>query len=347
MDPAVPDAILALLQRLRPAGLRSDRRLRRIAAAIATDFARAFSAPSPAPPAPGPPLSAAVAEYLLHKEAEGCRPATHRAYRLVLHRFAVRAGDRSLAGLTAAAAAFLHRIPHPVSRRSAWIVLHRFFRWAVTMNHLAAQPLAFADRPRHVVPNAGVVYTPAEARAILARTMATDEIGFWALALFSGLRTEEIKRLQRHPAPWTLVRPDPGVIEVPPAMAKRRPRLIPILPVLRAWLDWIRRHRFPFFPPRDRLRLARTRRAVLAPGRARLPPAARQNMARRSYISYRLGLPGSSYAAVAAAAGNTEATIAKYYRRTVAPADAAAYFSLDPAACAPCPPTPPPLRSPT
>lgn len=333
---AIHAAVVAMLQRLQPDAPAAvdDRRLQKIAARVSTEFGRVYSAPRLEPATLRPLLLDAIAEFLHHKQAEGCRPKTHAAYRAILQRFAIRSGNCLLAEIGVSDLnAFLQRSRHPVTRRAAWIVLHRFFGWALAMDYRTENPLLHVERPRLVVPNAGLVYTPAEARAILCRTKHTDEIGYWALALFSGLRTEEIKRLQRHPAPWTLVRLKPGVIEVPPAIAKRRPRVIPILPVLRLWLSWIRRHNGPFFPSHDRTKLERTRQAVLAPDRARLPPVARRNMARRSYINYRFGLPQSSYAVIADAAGNTEPTLKKYYRRTVTAADAHEYFSLSPAKC--------------
>lgn len=334
---AIHGSIVAMLQRVRlkaPAPV-SDRQVQVIAARLSAEFGRAFSIPRPEPTTLRPLLINAVAEFIQHKQAEGTRVKTHAAYRAILMRFADRTGNRLLAEISSSDLnAFLQRSRHPVTRRAAWIVLHRFFVWALAMGYRNENPLLHVERPRLIVPNAGIVYTPAEARAILCRTMHTDEIGYWALALFSGLRTEEIKRLHRHPAPWTLVRVKPGVIEVPPVLAKRRPRVIPILPVLRLWLAWVRRQDAPFLPPHDRAKLERTRKAALEPDRARLPAAARRNMARRSYINYRFGLPQSSYAVIAAAAGNTEPTIKKYYRRAVSAADAHEYFSLTPDKCA-------------
>ena len=43
---------------------------------------------------------------------------------------------------------------------------------------------------------AGLIYTPGEAKHILRLTKDTDEVGFWALSLFGGLREYELQRIQ-------------------------------------------------------------------------------------------------------------------------------------------------------
>jgi hypothetical protein len=52
------------------------------------------------------------------------------------------------------------------------------------------------------------------------------------------------------------------------------------------------------------------------------------NIARRSFLSYRLALPGASYAEVSNEAGNNEAILRKYYRRKVTRQEAVQYFGL-------------------
>jgi hypothetical protein len=334
--PLVQTALTAMLRRLRAEALipLDEQALEGMALRVSADIVQSSVPPRPLMESAAPWLAGASAEFLAHKAAEGCRPATYVAYRAGLRRFAARTGNRPLVEITASDInAFLARSRHPITKRAAWIVLHRFFVWALRMRYRGDNPMEQATRPRLVVSRDGLIFTPAEARTILCRAKHTDAIGYWALALFSGLRTEEIKRLQRYPAPWALVRLSAGIIEVPSAMAKRRARVIPLLPVLRPWLQWIKRRRVPFYPPHGRMKISRLRRETLAHRGARLSAAARQNMARRSYICYRFGLPQASYGAIAAAAGNTEPTIRKYYRRTVTAVAAHEYFSLTPAAC--------------
>ena len=145
------------------------------------------------------------------------------------------------------------------------------------------------------------------------------------------MRTSEICRLQGMAMPWSLVRIGDRVIEVPAGNSKTRRRTIRINPVLRAWLRILKIEGVPFFPsanPGQKIRQLRLR--VLNQSREPGPLVGIFNMGRRSWIFYRLALPGASYAGVAASAGNSERMIRKYYRRRVTRRTARAYFHLTP-----------------
>jgi integrase len=278
-----------------------------------------------------PPVRVCVQEFLWSKQASGRRRATMDWYRTALKRLARRLGHRAPAGLTEQDIAdFLRPFRQPNTRVGWFHRLHAFLAWLVVKQYAAGNPAAGLARPRGDG-GQGSLYTPDEARELLRRANGTDQLGFWVLSLLAGLRTTEIVRLQAFASPWSLVRLQEGLIEIPGGHGKTRRRVIRMGPALRAWLRLLRRNGQPFYPPiNGAWKIRQLRRSVLAatrgPGSTGL-----FNLGRRSYISYRLALPGASYAAVAAAAGNSERTIRRYYRRRVTPVSARAYFRLTPA----------------
>jgi hypothetical protein len=275
-----------------------------------------------------PAIEACVCAYLDEKRAAARRSATLKNYRLVLTRLAERFAGRPLTAISPAdIRQFLRRWPQPNTLCSIWRQLFTFFNRAVAHGWVFENPLLQAmprPRRRH---REGDYFTPRDAAWILRQVKGTDQLGFWVLALFGGIRTTEIRRLQAQPSPWTMIRLEAGVIDIPAAVSKNRPRLVPVLPVLRGWLEYLRRYRFPLYPRDGERKLSRTRRLLTRAGRA---AAFSPNLARRSFISYQLALSGASYAAVAAAAGNSEQTIRQFYRCRVTREAAQQYFALGP-----------------
>ena len=284
-----------------------------------------------------------VDEYLCVKRAEGCAPMTLAGYRSKLERFA-RAfpGHRPSDVSANELGRFIVAAPHPRTRRDWWQTLYSFYAWCWRMKYVAENPLPQALAKPKPPPGSALVLTPAETKAILRSTKHTDQIGFWALALFAGLRTEEIRRLQAHPARWALVRLRSQAIDLPDEVAKTHARIVPILPVLRPWLELVKEGDLPFFPPSHYMKCRRLRNAVLedrcGPLTARhratnpqvRPPIWAFNIARRSYISYRLACAGANYAELSHEVGNSEAMIRQHYFRHVSRQAARAYFSLTP-----------------
>ncbi|MBA4135847.1 MAG: hypothetical protein C0518_00860 [Opitutus sp.] len=187
-----------------------------------------------------------------------------------------------------------------------------------------------------------LVFTPLEVRRILRLVRDTDQLGFWVLAVFAGLRTEEIRRLQRFNHRWNLVRLRSAVIDLPHEIAKTYARRVPILPVLRPWLEIVAARRLPFFPPSHYVNCRRLRNRVLAPRTAafdekhrgdqsKIPPSRWAfNIARRTYISYRLASGDANYAELSHEVGNSEAMLREYYVRHVTREDAKIFFALTP-----------------
>ena len=288
-------------------------------------------------------LPQCVDEFLCVKRAEGCAPMTLTGYRSKLERFAHAFPGRRPSDVSPGELGrFIVAAPHPRTRLDWWQTLHSFYAWCRGMKYVAENPLPQALAKPKPPQGSTLVLTLAETRAILRNVKNTDQIGFWVLALFAGLRTEEIRRLQAHPARWSLVRLRSLAIDLPDAVAKTHARIVPILPVLRPWLELVKEGGLPFFPASHYMKCRRLRNAVMEDRCGPLtahhratnpqvrPPLWAFNIARRSYISYRLACAGANYAELSNEVGNSEAMIRQHYYRRVSGQAARAYFSLTP-----------------
>ena len=276
-----------------------------------------------------PTLDTCRVEYLRMKALAGVRPPTLKGHRVGLAQFCERFGRRKPFEVTSDdIAGFLGQWELSTTRVSCGRRLYGFFAWLVTQGFTAQNPLQLLPRPEYRAGSKDI-YQAEEVRDILGRTWQTDQLGYWVLALFAGIRTSEIERIQASPNPWAFFRMADGVIEIPARLAKNRRRVIPINPTLRAWLRIIELRRIPFFPKNAVEKIRRVRKTVLRRTRAGCVPKC-ANMARRSYINYRLALPEASFAGVGQEAGNREPTLRKFYRRPTTRAAAREFWALTP-----------------
>lgn len=288
-----------------------------------------------------PKLEQCVAEFLVTKRCEGVRAPSLRTYRSQLAKLVAQfGGEQPLAVTPKRFLEFFASLPSGSTRVALWRAASTFFRWTVRQRYAFDNPVELAVRR----PCAGegaqrFIFTPAETASVLRRAKHTPEIGFWVLALFSGLRVNEIRGLGAQDDPWACFNLDAGLISLPKSLAKTRGRQIRISPVLRQWLKWVQFTHSPLHPP-NRPAKCQWIRTLLVRTRGRiakeldLPEGRRDerfyNIARRTYLSYRLALPGASYAEVSGEAGNSESVLRKYYRLQVSRRDALRYFRLFP-----------------
>lgn len=282
-----------------------------------------------------PPLAEVVQEFLRRKEAEGVRRVTVHSYRWGLHKLTARYGQRrpyeiQPDDLESEVAA----IESEGSRAVLWRRLVVFFGWCLTRGYTATNPAAALGK---INPKPSVdryVLTPEETHRLLRRVAKTPELPFWVLSLFGGLRSREILALLRHPLRWSLINRTAGRIDLPATMSKRGSRIIVLLPVLRRWLEEIPENYRPISRRRLDSMVSATRSAVLAdrPNIADVDSADEKawNIGRRTYVSYRLALPGASFATVAQEVGNTEGVLRHHYAFRMERAHAEAYFALTP-----------------
>ena len=188
----------------------------------------------------------------------------------------------------------------------------------------AGEPTAAEKLERDVVtPSEVEIWTPEEAKKILD-SADPDELPFFAISMFAGIRTREITLLD-----WSQVRPsddpDESHIEIKAVGSKKQAgrRIVPILPALAAYLKAIK-------PPK-------TGRIVpnvnMTPRQFRIAAAAglkwKHNASRHSFGSYRMAEIKNAYH-VAEEMGNTPAMVKKHYFQAVTKAEAARFWAIRP-----------------
>jgi integrase len=164
------------------------------------------------------------------------------------------------------------------------------------------------------------IFNPSEIRAMLEE--APDDIrATLAIGAFTGLRTEEIHRLD-----WSAVKLTERVIIVGAAEAKTASRrVVPIPDALAAWLAPLAQASSPVDPsPTSKALTHRWCRIG-----ARIGVRWKHNALRHSAISYRLAMVGDP-ARVAFESGNSPGMIARHYKALVTDAEGRAWFSVVP-----------------
>ena len=145
-----------------------------------------------------PSLRACAEEFLWSKKNANRSTDTMNEYRSALHRLAVRFGDHQPSSATPTDILdFLRPWTHPVTRFGWFKRLAIFFEWLVLKKYAHTNPIALLAKPPHTG-GSGTIFTHAEARELLHRVRHSDQLGFWILSLFAGMRTTEIKRLETY-----------------------------------------------------------------------------------------------------------------------------------------------------
>lgn len=293
--------------------------------------------------AAAPPLRQCVEEFLRAKRLEGRAPRTLHAYGKRLALFDAKFGERQPATVTPNdLVQYFSQWREPGALGGHWDVLSVFFNWLVVKSLVFENPVPLALRRPQQREAARLIYTPEEAAEILRKVKHTDEAGFWALSLFAGLRTHEIKRLNALPDPWALIDLRRGVIDLSGSKIVSGRRVIPISVCLAAWLRWVRARGLRFMPSNPWPKFRRVRAIALAAryqddnhatagGHGRSIDGKKvYAMARRSYMSYRVALDGASYVELTDEVGTSEVFLRTKFYRKASRADALRYFALSP-----------------
>jgi integrase len=164
------------------------------------------------------------------------------------------------------------------------------------------------------------IFTPAELTALL-KNASRELAPCFALAAFTGLRAEEILRLD-----WADIERRPGFIEVAAHKAKTAARrIVPIPGNLVRWLA---------IAPRNAERLWQHSKAWFFEAMRNAASDAnikwKQNALRHSFISYRLA-EIQDVNRVALEAGTSPQMIFRHYRELATPEQARTWFSISPA----------------
>jgi integrase len=167
------------------------------------------------------------------------------------------------------------------------------------------------------------IWTPEEAKLLLDQALP-EELPFFAIAMFSGIRTCEICRMD-----WSQVRPHPDPdeshIEVKAAGSKKQlgRRIVPILPALAAFLKKTGVPKSGRIVPNSNMQ---TRQELLA---LRTGLDWKYNGCRHSFGSYRMADIKNVYQ-VAEEMGNSPAMVKKHYFQAVTKAEAARFWAVRP-----------------
>lgn len=291
-------------------------------------------------PAPHASVAECVEAYLAARAASGCAASTMACYRRCLNQFLKEFGTHTLAAVTPAEmATYLVKWERENTRRSHWSTLHAFFRWLTNIGFMRVNPVRAAMRAPKSEASAGIIYTPYEVMRVLHAVMFTDQIGFWVLSLYAGMRIKEIERLQKQPNPWKFIDLRRKEIRLSREITGTIARVILISPVLAEWLCWVRRRNAPFFPhnhwkkypvmqsfalgKRLLSRIPRKRNA--APARLRAV-----SVSRRTYIAYRMAISGADLALTSDEVDHPEKYMRATYALKVSLREAKEFFSLTP-----------------
>jgi hypothetical protein len=274
----------------------------------------------------------------------GRRGRTVQDYRLMLGRLAKSSlGPRQLTELTTEDFQLYLKVPSwgTIARWHHRQMASSLYLWAKRQKPPLAteNPLDQIEKMTKAglrkVLRAPAVIAPADAKAWLQAAGKSPHLPFLVLSFFAGMRRTEIEEFAKLPqGGWPQISFDAGSIDIPPEVGKEGKRVINMHPTLVKWLRWLKRHkRIQFIAPNKNKSLRALKRLVFPPAGDGTPHrlAKAANLARHSYISYSLRLPGASFAAVAMNAGNTEQIIREYYNGLqVTSKQSHEYWSLTP-----------------
>ena len=269
-------------------------------------------------------LETAIEELLTVRSAEGKSKAhiadTH--HRLGAFERAI-GGERLIASITTSELdGWLSGLAvAPQTRLNYRRVAHALFAFGVARGYCTSNPVTAAHKPK-VLPTPIGILSVAEARALLE---ACDEsiLASVAIALFGGLRREEIARLH-----WSEIDLGRGFVHVAAAKSKTaQRRLVTISENLAAWLAPLARQRGPVMPRAMTYR-RRFRDAITA---AALLPW-KQNAMRHSFGSYHLAKWQSAEKTVHELGHSGSALLYHHYRELRTPQQASDYWQIFPRA---------------
>jgi len=292
---------------------------------------------------PGVTLMQAVREYVERHPSEGsCPPVQEAVAAFLEYKAAAKVSGVHLKDLTGRLGKFaewchvplpslrvsqvedwLAEMKHPRnggslgqrSRSNYLVALSNFVSFAERRGWIGKGSLDLSVIERRRDEREIEVFTPAQLRMLLQATPAAM-IPFLTIGAFAGVRHAELRRLD-----WEHVGEE--WIEMKASKTKTRARrLVPVLPVLAAWLAPHRKKEGPVCvlkSPWNNLRRIAQESGVTWS----------ENGLRHSFGSYRLAA-GVAEQQVANEMGNSPTIIIRHYRRLVTPAAAAEWFGVMP-----------------
>jgi len=279
----------------------------------------------------------AVAEFLTIKEKNAGRSTQNlRTLRKHLNPIAVKFAGVSLAAITVHDIE-AHLIANPNhgnrTRKNMRASIVTFFRWCESREYLP-EGKTVAEKVEAPITSYKVpeTYEPEEMR-IMLENVKPGFLAWLATGGFAGVRTDEIKPIagsRKSPLDWKDFKWDRDLIIIRPETSKTgHRRVIPIQPVLRAWIYPIRKESGPVHEEIAPTKTGRGKGAIAETKRlGALVGGWRPNALRDSFISYRAAKVG--LAKTAMEAGNSEAEAKASYNDAKGEDDADRWFGLLP-----------------
>ena len=210
---------------------------------------------------------------------------------------------------------FAERNEAPRTRASNIGRLRSLFSFAVRRDWMAESPCDQLEKVRLDQPDAPRVLTPDECERILNAAPISCR-PFFVLALFAGIRPEEI-----HALTWEDIRLDLKAVLLNKGKTRRR-RIVPLLPVALEWLETCDKS-LPLCPSPITVRRARRKlRSILG---ASWP----QDCLRHTAASYLLSLHKDA-GKVALTLGNSERILLRHYHNLVTTEATEKFFNIKP-----------------
>lgn len=282
-------------------------------------------------------VAAAVDEFLRLKEAnQGASTQNLRTLRKHLTPFSAEFGTQILADITVShIEGFLSSNTKNGNRtrKNIRASLVTFFRWCVSREYLpegktvsekVARPITSYKIPE--------TFTPEEIKTMLA-AVRPEYLAWLVLGAFAGFRTDEICPIagsRKSPLDWSDFQWGRDLIIVRPETAKtKHRRVVPILPVVRAFLFSIKKDSGPVHAspaPTKRVKGSPLPSETMRLGA--LVGGWRQNALRHSFISYRAADVGIGQTAMEA--GNSESEVKRSYNDAKGKDEAKRWFDVRP-----------------
>ena len=273
------------------------------------------------------PFLTAMEDFIEAKRRKGCRPETLRTLRYALDPFGRQINDPAVGYVTSRQLnARIHRPGYSTrGNKTIYCGLHNFFGWLKRNCYLRADVPCAMDAVEgpvvdHTPPEIIDVESARSALRILADQADPEYTLVMALGLFTGTRMDEMQGL-------LMAHVDPGQqIAMPAPVAKlHKPRQLPILPVMDAWLR-------PFYGRRGYINTRLDPQIRIGAILRKAGIHWKRNWLRHSYCTYRVNATGDLLE-TSNECGNSPAVIASSYLKRVTPAQAEEYFRLTPEAC--------------
>lgn len=219
-------------------------------------------------------------------------------------------------------------------------VASRLYLWAMKQKprYASENPLdplpKMTKRGLSKVLDTPLVMTPDEARRWLKAAIPRRQIAFSVLSIFAGMRRQEIQLFARLPSNgWSDIDLDSERIGIPARIGKTGKRTIVMHKTLALWLRWLQKNGHTDFcaPNLNKALRAIKAEAFESDDEVMKRKIREPNIARHSYITYAVRLPGASFAHVAMNAGNTEQVIRGHYNDIdVTEKEALEFWSITP-----------------